>query len=194
MKPLVKASGTKRLRLRYDGPLSNFAFKFNLRRYSKAAEIGKAHACLQLAQRMYLDAPYTREVGHVEEAVGVAMSAGDMEGHDVPPAVMTGVVHWLRKGGYFDLVGLDRQLGEFRKVALEGAKHCFNEGCEVVGYQREFKVCPQCKTARYWATRVRNRTGQRVGTGKSVAHSSDTFERYAVLMAWYIDPSIYRLV
>ena len=35
IKPKLKAPGSKRLKLRYDGPLSNFAFKFNLRRYSK---------------------------------------------------------------------------------------------------------------------------------------------------------------
>jgi hypothetical protein len=29
----MDAPGTKRLKLRYDGPLSYFAFKFNLRRY-----------------------------------------------------------------------------------------------------------------------------------------------------------------
>ena len=34
-------------------------------------------------------------------------------------------------------------------MALQGAKHCFNDGCEVVGHLKEFKVCPQCKTARY---------------------------------------------
>ena len=34
MKLVLKAPGTKRLKLIYDGPLSNFAFKFNLRRYS----------------------------------------------------------------------------------------------------------------------------------------------------------------
>ena len=33
MKPTVKAPGTKLLKLKYDGPLSSFAFKFNLRRY-----------------------------------------------------------------------------------------------------------------------------------------------------------------
>jgi len=115
----------------------------------KAAENGKEYACLQLAQRMYLDAPYAREVGHVGEAVGVATAAGVMEGHDVPADVLTGVAHWLRKGGYFAAVELHAQLGEFRKVALEGAKHCFNDGCEVVGHLKEFKVCPQCKTARY---------------------------------------------
>ena len=34
MKPKLKAPGTKRLKLEYDGPLSNVAFKFNMRRYT----------------------------------------------------------------------------------------------------------------------------------------------------------------
>jgi len=34
IKPALKAPGTNRLKLIYDGPLSNLAFKFNLRRYS----------------------------------------------------------------------------------------------------------------------------------------------------------------
>ena len=33
MKPTLKPPGTKRLKPKYDEPLSNFAFKFNLRRY-----------------------------------------------------------------------------------------------------------------------------------------------------------------
>jgi len=40
IKPQLKAPGTKRLKLKHDGPLSNFAFKFNLRRYSKVDEQG----------------------------------------------------------------------------------------------------------------------------------------------------------
>ena len=32
----MKAPGTKRLELKYDEPPSNFAFKFNLRRYKMA--------------------------------------------------------------------------------------------------------------------------------------------------------------
>jgi len=35
--PSLKAPGTKRLKLQFDGPRSNFAFKFNSRRYSQAA-------------------------------------------------------------------------------------------------------------------------------------------------------------
>ena len=35
MKPVLKAPGTYLLQLQYDEPPSNFAFKFNLRHYSK---------------------------------------------------------------------------------------------------------------------------------------------------------------
>ena len=58
----------------------------------KAAEVGNADACSVLAHNRYLDLPYVRAVGHVMEAVLVASSAGLMEGHDVPPDVLTGVV------------------------------------------------------------------------------------------------------
>jgi hypothetical protein len=34
IKPTLKAAGTKRLKLKYDGPLSHLTFKFNLRRYT----------------------------------------------------------------------------------------------------------------------------------------------------------------
>ena len=37
IKPTLKAPGTKRLKLKYDATLSNFAFKFNLRRYTVGA-------------------------------------------------------------------------------------------------------------------------------------------------------------
>jgi hypothetical protein len=36
IKPKLKPPGTKRLKLEHDVPLSNFAFKFNLRRYTSA--------------------------------------------------------------------------------------------------------------------------------------------------------------
>ena len=114
-----------------------------------AAEYGYARACLGLAARMYGDMPYAREVGHVVETAGVVSSAGAMEGHDVPPDVMIGVVHWLRTaraGKAHDLVA---ELDTLRKLALEGFNYCHNEACEVVGLLKEFKVCPQCKTARY---------------------------------------------
>jgi len=113
--------------------------------WRKAAENGLADACLELAARMYGHHPYAREVGHVGEAARAATSAGVMEGHDVPPDVLTDVIHWLRKGGH-NTVG---KLDGFRIGALEGYNYCQNDGCEVVGHLKDFKVCPQCKTARY---------------------------------------------
>jgi len=111
----------------------------------RAAENGHADSCGQLAARMYMDGPYAREVGHAGEAAGVAASVGVMEGHDVPRDVLSGVVHWLRKGGH----NLVDNLNGLRKESLEGSTYCCNDGCQVVGLLKEFKVCPQCKTARY---------------------------------------------
>jgi hypothetical protein len=39
MRTTLKAPGTKRLKLKYDDPLSNSAFKFNLRRYYKVQRV-----------------------------------------------------------------------------------------------------------------------------------------------------------
>ena len=111
----------------------------------KAAEDGHADACLKLAACMYEDTPYAREVGHVGEAARVGTLAGVGEGHDIPPDVLSGVVHWLRNGQHNVVDEIDM----FRRGAIEGAKYCRNEGCEVVGLLKEFKVCPLCKTARY---------------------------------------------
>ena len=38
MKPVLKAPGSVDLKLRYDGPLSNFAFNFKLRRYNQVTK------------------------------------------------------------------------------------------------------------------------------------------------------------
>ena len=87
--------------------------KFNLRRYEE-------------------DRPYAREVGHVGEGAGDALSAELMEGHDVPRVVLADVVHWLRKrcmtGQVNPLQGTALQgnplveLHVFRRAALEGAR------------------------------------------------------------------------
>jgi TPR repeat protein len=111
----------------------------------KAAENGHVDACFNLAGHMYADQPYAREVGLVVKAAGVALSVVVTEGHDVPADVLTGVSHWLRKGGFDPEIVLDL----LRKSALEGGEYCRNEGCEVVGQLKDFKVCPQCKNARY---------------------------------------------
>jgi len=109
------------------------AFKFNLRRYTEA--------CMTFAAHMYFGRPYAREVGHVGEAT----SAGVMEGHDIPPDVLADVCYWLRMGGD-DISAI---LDQFRREALEGAPYCYNDECEVMGHAKDFKVCPQCKTAMY---------------------------------------------
>jgi len=43
MKPVLKAPGSKRLKPKYDEPLSSFAFNFNLRRYTR----GPARPCFR---------------------------------------------------------------------------------------------------------------------------------------------------
>jgi hypothetical protein len=50
MKTVLKAPGTKRLKLKCDEPLSNFAFKFNLRRYIKVTA-GSFFTCVLLDTR-----------------------------------------------------------------------------------------------------------------------------------------------
>jgi TPR repeat protein len=117
----------------------------------KAADKGAVESCAHLARDMYEDRPHAREVGHVEvEATGAAMSAADMECHDhVPPEVLTSVVHWLRKGCVTGGPSLLDYLKVFRQATLEGFPYCVNDGCDVVGQVKAFKVCPQCKVARY---------------------------------------------
>ena len=77
----------------------------------KAADNGQTDACWKLAQLMYLDQPYAREIGQVGENAGVASTAGVVEGHDIPPEVLTSVAHWLRKWcvtGQHNLLGRTR--------------------------------------------------------------------------------------
>jgi len=49
IKPLLKAPGTKRLKLKHGEQLSNFAFKFNLRRYSPVQQQRAAESAVALA-------------------------------------------------------------------------------------------------------------------------------------------------
>ena len=49
IEPTLKAPGDMLLKLRYDGPVSKFAFKFNLRRHTKA---GKAAADAALKSKL----------------------------------------------------------------------------------------------------------------------------------------------
>ena len=115
----------------------------------KAADIGDGEACFVLADYMYIGRPHAREIGHVVESSGVAPSAEVTEGHDVPLDVLTDVLHWLRKGCLTGQRNVSSELDHCRRIAVKGAQYCINDGCEVVGLMKAFKVCPQCKTARY---------------------------------------------
>ena len=115
----------------------------------KAAENGHTPSCKLLARDVYADYPNAREVGHVGEGSRVATSSDLMEGHDVPPNVLTDVLYWLRKASMTGECNPFEELDGFRKEALEGSNYCHNEGCEVIGHRKDFKLCPQCKIARY---------------------------------------------
>ena len=61
IKPVLKAPGSMLLKLRYDGPLSNFAFKVNLRRYNEGGRGGVVKWLSESA--MYTEAgAYTRSL------------------------------------------------------------------------------------------------------------------------------------
>ena len=59
MKPTLKEPGTKRLKLNYDVPLSTFAFKFNLRRYTTAGS-PRRHVASRLPRRLRRRRPVRR--------------------------------------------------------------------------------------------------------------------------------------
>ena len=56
----------------------------------------------------------------MEEAPGVATSAGVWKGHDVPPDVLTDVVFWLQKACYTGQGNASIELEACRTRALEG--------------------------------------------------------------------------
>mmetsp|Transcript_36716 Transcript_36716/g.90665 ORF Transcript_36716/g.90665 Transcript_36716/m.90665 type:complete len:164 (-) Transcript_36716:49-540(-) len=133
----------------------------------KAADAGLPRACMNLAIGMYQDQPHAREAGDA----GFEMSAWDstagdimLMGHDVPPDVLADVVHWIHASGHDPVAYLQ----QFLRQAVLGAKLCSNDGCEVVGHPKDFKLCAKCKTARYcgaacqkldWTTGHREKCG-----------------------------------
>jgi TPR repeat protein len=146
----------------------------------KAADKGVVEACLNFAREMYADCPHAREVGHVEvEATGVAMSAADMEGHDVPPEVLTSVVHWVRNACVTGQRNPLDDLEAFRRVALEGAPYCVNDGCEVVRHLKDFKVCPRCKAARYCSDACQKQDWTAGGHKATCGTSASLYREYA---------------
>jgi hypothetical protein len=60
IKPILKSPKTKRLKLKYGGPPSKFAFKFNLRRWHWVDLIMDAIALLWVIQSLLTAGAYTR--------------------------------------------------------------------------------------------------------------------------------------
>jgi len=61
IKPTLKAPGTKRLKLKYDEPLSNFAFNFNLRHYyAVSGSIPAIDKLAEIAKPEFKAGAYTR--------------------------------------------------------------------------------------------------------------------------------------
>jgi hypothetical protein len=54
MKPILKAPESKHLKLKHEKTLSNFAFKFNLRRFNQAVQRARAADQLAKARRCRL--------------------------------------------------------------------------------------------------------------------------------------------
>jgi hypothetical protein len=59
MKPVLKVTGSGRLKLKYDKLSSNVAFKFSLRRYTLVSHAGDVYAACLLSAR---DAPLRRSI------------------------------------------------------------------------------------------------------------------------------------
>ena len=72
IKPTLKAPGTKRLKLKYDEPLSNVALKVNLRRYNLAGD------CLvEVTKQLFLTDIEVSAANAAEGAAASAAAAGE---------------------------------------------------------------------------------------------------------------------
>jgi len=60
IKPMLKAPGTERLKLEYDGTPSNFAFKFNLRRHTTVTLLYSGVYSISATMRERTAGAYTR--------------------------------------------------------------------------------------------------------------------------------------
>jgi len=126
----------------------------------KAAENGHAGACLTLAGRMYADLPYAREVGHVGEAAGVAASVGVVEGHDVPPDVLTSVVLGCGRGD----ISQSTRLTSYADKRWRGVSIATTTGAKLRAFRRTSRFARNARPPGTAATHVRHRIGRRVGT------------------------------
>jgi hypothetical protein len=148
--------------------------QFALQAPRKAAENGKASACVTLAHAMFINQPYARRVGLIDDVVAsmvdtfgkanirdkelltdmvqskVSHTLGDLDHVPDDGRVLASVMEWLRRsqingGGCSSEAFLDM----CAKAKNGGDTYCCNAGCEVVARRKEFKVCPQCKFYRY---------------------------------------------
>ena len=79
MKPMLKASGTKRLKLKYDHLFSSFAFNFNLRRY----HVG------DVKRRASIDQRVAAEERAARAAVAASATASKWRNQAPPPPSAT---------------------------------------------------------------------------------------------------------
>jgi len=139
--------------------------QFALMALRKAAENGKASACTTLARAMYINQPYARTVGLIEDVLAKTMcstdvhtttmanilwgdiehSLGDPNKTPTDGFVYASIVEWFKRA---ELAGAG--LGttaflEMSQIASVGDRYCCNVGCEVVGHRQDFKICPKCK-------------------------------------------------
>ena len=160
IKPTLKVPGTNRLKVEYDKSMTislqfclqfciNFAVSFNLRRYFLACRMGALLGRGVVGATRHIHRlPWVRGSFHLAGVEARLCSQfHQAAAFQRAPRCLAGVIHWLRKGGH-PVDPVDK-LVEYRRESLEGAEYCVNSGCEVVGHLKDFKVCPQCKTARY---------------------------------------------
>jgi TPR repeat protein len=138
-----------------------------------AADAGSVAAANWLAMAMYLDLPYARRLGKV---IALEPSQALRAKHGaLPKRVLASVIWWLQPQEPIvrtvspsiprmeetdertRLLSIDPDATLLISSALDmlyenahaGTRFCHNIGCGVIGPLKAFKVCPQCKTARY---------------------------------------------
>ena len=114
----------------------------------KAAELGATYSAEQCAIALYLNLPYAREDLLVASAPAVSDQIIE-ENPMVPASILPSVVYWLSVSRDLTTDGLNVNLRRLQKLAVEGGKFCFNEGCDAKGLLNSFRVCSKCKVCRY---------------------------------------------
>jgi TPR repeat protein len=129
----------------------------------KAADAGVYKACCHLAFGMYLGSKYFRTIGLIDlpspggsswvfiKLFEVASALAELyikDGHDIPKDVMTSILLWLHRGEVKN-DSVSQTLNAFKEASTVGSEFCYNDNCTVKGLLKQFKVCPNCRTAHY---------------------------------------------